>query len=146
VKALLDEARGVRAQSGPIAPRPSLMALSPRARAGGRGLARAQEWKAALRRETLRPAPVPGFARVAGPVRPGIVPIHLEEPAVAALVRAARDNGASVTASSGRPSSSAARSLFDARAGEAPALMLTSPVDLRASLSAAIDDATPGST
>ena len=144
VKALLDEARGVRAQSGPVAPRPSLMALFPHALAGADGLARAQEWKAALRREPLRPAPVPGFAREGGPTRPAIVPVHLEEPVVAALARRAREAGASVHGLIGAAELVAARGLYDAGQGESPVLMLTSPVDLRASLAAILDDATPG--
>lgn len=144
VKALLDEARGVRAQSGPIAPRPSLMALFPHALAGAEGVVLANEWKGQLRREPLRPAPVPGFAREAGPVRPAIVPIHLEEPVVAALARRAREAGASVHGLIGAAELVAARGLFDAGRGDSPVLMLTSPVDLRRNLAAILDDATPG--
>ena len=66
------------------------------------------------------PGPVPGFAREAGPVRPDIVPIHLEEPVVAALARRAREAGASVHGLIGAAELVAARSVFDAGAGRRP--------------------------
>ncbi|HEX4943090.1 MAG TPA: condensation domain-containing protein [Usitatibacteraceae bacterium] len=139
---LIDDARGVRTTPAHHVPRPSLMALFPEDLAGSAGLARAQEWKAALRGGTLRPGPFPGFTRDGGPVRPGIVAVHFDADVVAGLSRRAREIGASVHGLIGAAELIAARNCFGA--GETPALMLTSPVDLRGNLAAPVDDATPG--
>ncbi len=139
---LLEEARGVRLPTAAIDPQPSLLALFPEDLAGDRGAARAQDWKAALRREPLRPATMPGFAREAGEPQAGIVAIHLEEAAMAGLAQRARRMGASVHGLVGAAELVAARAQFGA--GAAPALMLTSPVDLRGSLATPVGDTTPG--
>jgi hypothetical protein len=139
---LIDAARGVRPLPAPVDPQPSLMQLFPEALAGAAGAARAQEWKSALRREPLRAETMPGFAREGGEPRPGIVALHFDETAVAGIVARARRIGASVHGLIGAAELIAARGQFGDAA--APALMLTSPVDLRANLAAPVSDATPG--
>lgn len=143
VESLIDDARGVRPVGGRLEPGPSLMALFPEGLAGEAGLARAQEWRVALRRETLRPAALPGFDREAGAPKPAIVAVRLDEAVVAGLGRRARNEGASVHGLLGAAELIAARECLGGE-GEAPALMLTSPVDLRGALAAPVDDATPG--
>ncbi len=139
---LIDDARGIPVPSTPFEPKPSLMELFPEALAGAAGHEKAQAWKASLRREALRPAALAGFARKDAPVRPAIVPVRLDEAIVAGLSRRARELGASVHGLVGAAELMAARDHFDA--GGTPALMLTSPVDLRGNLAAPVDDATPG--
>jgi hypothetical protein len=90
----------------------------------------------------VKPAEIPGFARVAGPVRPGVVVVQLDEPDTASLVARARQEGASVHGAIGAAELIAMRGRFGV--GDAPTLTLTSPVDLRSELSAPMDDATPG--
>lgn len=138
---LLDEARGVRAPGAPAAPSPSPVSLFPEPLSGAAGLAKAQAWKEALRAEPLRAAPVPGHSREAGEVRPRIIALRFEEAVVEGLARRARREGASVHGLIGAAELLAARELFAAQG--APVLMLTSPVDLRASLREPLDDATP---
>jgi NRPS condensation-like uncharacterized protein len=142
VAELIDEARGVKAQPAPFEPRPSFMELFPQALSGESGAARAQEWKAALRREPLRAETIPGFPRQAGPIRPRIVAVHVAADVMSALANRAREHGASIHGVIGAAELIAARDRF--AGGAAPALMLTSPVDLRGKLSEPIDDATPG--
>jgi len=144
VRQLIDDARGARPQREAVEPRPSLMALFPEGLAGPEGLARAQAWKEELRREPLRAGTVPGFVREGGEVRPAILPLRFEEPVVEGLARRARREGASVHGLIGAAELVAARGLFDAGGSEAPVLMLTSPVDLRANLARPVDDSTPG--
>ncbi|MCL4687732.1 MAG: hypothetical protein KJ007_04115 [Burkholderiales bacterium] len=141
MRALLDEARGERAPAAPAAPAPSPVALFPEALSGAAGLAKAQAWKEALRAEPLRAAPVPGHSREGGGMRPRIIALRFEEAVVDGLARRARREGASVHGLIGAAELVAARELLAAEG--APVLMLTSPVDLRASLRAPVDDATP---
>jgi hypothetical protein len=122
-------------------PEPPLTSLFPEALRGAAGLARAQAWKEALRREPLRPGAIPGFVRDAGEVRPGIVGLRFEAPVVERLARVARASGASVHGLIGAAELLAARELGGERE---PALMLTSPVDLRGQLARPVGDATPG--
>ena len=142
VAELVQEASGGAARAAPISPQPSLMALVPEALSGAAGEALARAWKDELRREPLRPAPFPGFEREGGAPRPGIVAVRLEAPVVEGLVRRARREGASVHGLIGAAELLAARDRFGE--GDAPALMLTSPVDLRGSLAQPLDDGTPG--
>ncbi|NJD88633.1 MAG: hypothetical protein FIB05_11530 [Betaproteobacteria bacterium] len=140
---LIDDARGAGGARDPVAPRPSLMALFPEALAGDAGLARAQAWKAELKAEPLRADAVPGFRREeGGEVRPAIHALRFDERVVEGLAARARLEGASVHGLIGAAELLAARSLFEGEAS--PTLMLTSPVDLRGSLAAPVDDATPG--
>jgi NRPS condensation-like uncharacterized protein len=139
---LIDEARGAKGQPAPFKPRPSFMELFPPALAGEAGAARAQEWKASLRREPLRSETMPEFPRQPGPIRPGIVAVHVGADVMSGLARKAREHGASVHGVIGAAELIAARDRF--AEGSTPALMLTSPVDLRGNLSAPVDDATPG--
>lgn len=144
VRQLIDDARGGRPQGEAIEPGPSLMALFPEGLAGPEGLARAQAWKEELRREPLRAQAVPGHAREGGEIRPAILPLRFEEAVVDGLARRARREGASVHGLIGAAELVAARGLFGAAGAEAPVLMLTSPVDLRANLARPVGDATPG--
>ncbi len=142
VASVVDDARGVRVLAGTREPEPPLTSLFPAALRGEAGHARAQAWKETLRREPLRPATLPGFAREAGDACPGIIGLRFEAPVVQGLARAARASGASVHGLIGAAELLAARELF--AAGEPPALMLTSPVDLRGQLVAPVGNATPG--
>jgi len=142
VSELIEDARGTRPAGGAIRARPSLMALFPEALAGPAGIEKARDWKAQLKAEPLRPDAVPGFARESGEVRPAILALRFDERTVEGLARRARREGASVHGLIGAAELIAARSLFGD--GAAPTLMLTSPVDLRGSLAAPMDDATPG--
>jgi hypothetical protein len=144
VAELIADARGEGVREGPREPRASLMALFPAELAGEAGVARAQAWKARLRAEPLRPVAPPGFPREGGEARPGIVALRFEPPVVEGLLRRARAEGASLHGLIGAAELVAARGLFEGDANAAPALMLTSPVDLRARLAAPVDDATPG--
>ncbi|MBL0144187.1 MAG: hypothetical protein IPP91_19290 [Betaproteobacteria bacterium] len=139
---LIDAARGARELPAPVAPRTSLMEAFPEALSGDAGAARAREWKEVLRREPLRAETMPGFARQAGPVRPRIIAVHVDAETVSRLARRAREHGASVHGVIGAAELIAARDLFPE--GATPALMLTSPVDLRGNLRSPMDDATPG--
>ena len=60
------------------------------------------------------------------------------------LASRARREGASVHGLIGAAELIAARGLFGDAAGDAPTLMLTSPVDLRGTLASPMDDSTPG--
>jgi hypothetical protein len=144
VRELVDAARGVAVAQNDLEPQPSLMSLFPEELAGAAGLARAQAWKEALRREPLRADAVPGFRREGGAIRPAIVPVRLDEAVVEGLARRARGEGASVHGLVGAAELVAAREILFPAGEPDPALMLTSPVDLRGSLAAPVDDATPG--
>ena len=144
VAELVDDARGANPAAGASGPRPSLMELFPAALSGEAGLAKAQAWKAQLKAEPLRPDAVPGFAREGGEARPAILALRFDERAVEGLASRARREGASVHGLIGAAELIAARSLFGDAAGDAPTLMLTSPVDLRGTLAPPMDDSTPG--
>jgi hypothetical protein len=140
---ILDESRGGRKQTPRDCDTAPLTSLFPDEYAGERGAARAAAWRESQRLAPRppKPDPLPGFARAEGAPLASMLTLAFGREEVDALAAQARARAASVHGAIGAAELIAVRERFGA---EDPAMMLTSPVDLRASLARPVDDATPG--